>query len=169
MLHLFGVSSGPLAPLQIRSTPLPPQSSPRGWEAEGDTAEHPGKGNPAGVAVERTLTGEPGACGSPGLRAATCWGLGLPDSCLRLFSPGALPSSGARKRLAAFSKLNSFPGHSGIFQRAVGNGQLLGRHPGWCELGRVILLAVGQCAYLRNGSDCSHLLGKLWGAEITFP
>ena len=74
--------------------------------------------------MERTLTGEPGPAFS-GLRAFTRWGLGHPGSCLSLFSPDALPSSGARKRLAAFSKLNSFPGRSGIFQRVVENGQLL--------------------------------------------
>lgn len=108
----WGVSSGLRAPL-LTCAMYPPsvlaqvlkQTGP-GHEEKPTARNTQGNAVPAELSGDRTLAGEPGACV---LAAFALRGLGHRASSLSLFPPAALPSHRARKLLAVFSKLNSFP------------------------------------------------------------
>lgn len=99
----------PRASADLRNVPaLGPRPGAEGPGHEEKPTARNTQGNavPAELSGDRTLAGEPGACV---LAAFALRGLGHRASSLSLFPPAALPSHRARKLLAVFSKLNSFP------------------------------------------------------------
>lgn len=117
-LSFLGAGSGP-ALLCGSAQRTPPRFSPEGWRLkEGEGGRPPeihGKSQPPkSCRGDRLwLLGPPSVCAVTRCGASDASFLSQP-----VFR-AALPSSGARKLLATFSKLNSCPGRSGVFPREV--------------------------------------------------